>query len=171
MLFVSSVMDHNSTNFDLKWKNIWNLYLINNMKTTLMYCIQTFIDSLWERTVALLWLFYSYGNDKAISGILCRAVLSVVPDQEFSLRRKFVWKASWPIVMKNLPFLSDKQSSQESISMLWTWKMVYWRVCAVETMPSDVHSCLFRAITSKEEEMIGSCAAWTEALQRSVTTH
>ncbi len=28
-------MDHNTTNFDLKWKNIWNLYLINNMKTTL----------------------------------------------------------------------------------------------------------------------------------------
>ncbi len=36
---------------------------------------------------------------------------------------------------------------------------------------SDDRSCLFHAITSKEEEMIGSHAAWTEALQRSVTTH
>ncbi len=28
---------------------------------------------------------------------------------------------------------------------------------------SDAHSCLFRSITSKEEKMIGSRAAWTEA--------
>ncbi len=38
-------------------------------------------------------------------------------------------------------------------------------------IPSDVYSCLFRVITSKEEEMISSLAAWTDMLQRSVTTH
>ncbi len=35
---------------------------------------------------------------------------------------------------------------------------------------SDVHSCLFLTINSKDEEMIVWHAAWTEVLQRSVTT-
>ncbi len=67
----------------------------------------------------------------------------------------------------------------------------YWRLSEVETLieqlsdtqyilvswtfsfniPSDVHLCLFRAITSsKEKEMIGSRAAKT-AMIRHVTSH
>ncbi len=42
-------------------------------------------------------------------------------------------------------------------------------LCGLNKRPSDVYSCLFHAITSIEEEMIGSCATWTEVLQRSVT--
>ncbi len=38
-------------------------------------------------------------------------------------------------------------------------------------IPSDFHSCLFCAITSKMEETIGSHVAWTEAFQWSVTSH
>ncbi len=43
--------------------------------------------------------------------------------------------------------------------------------CGWYKIPPDVHSSLFCALTSKEEDKIGSRAAWTEALQRSVTTH
>ncbi len=35
-------------------------------------------------------------------------------------------------------------------------------------IPSDVHSGLFRAITSKEEEMNGSRSAWTAAICHSI---
>ncbi len=31
-------------------------------------------------------------------------------------------------------------------------------------LPSDDYSCLFRALTSEYEKVIGSRAAWTEAL-------
>ncbi len=66
--------------------------------------------------------------------------------------------------------LSDKQTRRESRLTLvdWTWKTVLTSFCGWNKIPSDVHSCLFHAITSKEEEMIGSHAAWTEALLRSI---
>ncbi len=47
-------------------------------------------------------------------------------------------------------------------------KNVYWPHW--NKILSDVNSCLFHAITSEVEEMIGSRATWTEVLQWYVTT-
>ncbi len=51
-------------------------------------------------------------------------------------------------------------------------ELILKKMVCIDVFPhtSDVHSCLFHAITSKEEEIIDSRAAWTEAL-RSVMTH
>ncbi len=80
-------------------------------------------------------------------------------------------RAIRPIIMPNLPFLSNRQIRQESRLTLVDLNLkncVLTSFCSWKKIPSDVHSCLFHAITSKEEERIDSCAAWTEALQWSI---
>ncbi len=70
--------------------------------------------------------------------------------------------------------LSGTQTRQESRLTLVDLSLknsVYWCLSAVQNkIASDVRSCLFCAMTSKEEVMIRSNAAWTEVLQRSVAT-
>ncbi len=84
---------------------------------------------------------------------------------ELTLCVEFDWQTIWPIRMQNLPFLSNKQTRQERLTSVDSnlKNGVYWP--RWNKIPSDVHSCLFHAKTGEVEEMIGSCAAWSEVLQ------
>jgi len=70
-----------------------------------------------------------------------------------TLRREFDWQASWPVITLNLPFLSNKQTRQESTLMLVYLSL---KLCVLTSfqgwkkIPSGVHSCLFHAISSKK---------------------
>ncbi len=71
------------------------------------------------------------------------------------------------VVGKNWPFagsLTDRRLMSVDLNLK---NGVYWRLSADETR----YFLMFMFISGKEEEMIGSRAAWTEALQWSVTTH
>ncbi len=81
-------------------------------------------------------------------------------------------KAIWAIIMPNLPFLSNKQTRQESRLTSVDLNLKNCLLTSFRSrnkIPSDVLSCLFCVITSKRWSMID--VAWTEVLQRSVTTH
>ncbi len=75
----------------------------------------------------------------------------------------------------NAAILSNKQIRQESRLTLVNLNLkngVYWRLSAVKIkhLLMFIHVYLIHAV-SKYEKMMGSCATWTEPLQRSVTTH
>ncbi len=79
--------------------------------------------------------------------------------------QKLNWQAVWPIIT---PFLSDKQTRQESRFTSVDLNLKNGCIDVYPRLKLDIFWCSFCAITSKVEEMIGSRATWTEALQRSV---
>ncbi len=68
--------------------------------------------------------------------------------------------------------LSDKQIRQENRLSSVDLKMVCIDVFPrLNKIRSDVHSCLFHALSKCEKTIDSRAAAWTEAIQPSVTTH
>ncbi len=79
-------------------------------------------------------------------------------DQSYRWIRHFVWQTNQTGEQINMGGL--KLEKWCVLTSFHSWNKINY----------NVHSCLFRAL-SKYEKMICSHAAWTEALQRSVTTH
>ncbi len=86
------------------------------------------------------------------------------PDMEGSFQRKHCSSKS-----DKKSELWDKNSALRDIMNLnvKNYVLISFRGC--NKIPSDVPSCLFCALSSKYEKMIGSWAAWTEALQQGVS--
>ncbi len=98
----------------------------------------------------------------------------VVELNEQTLHKEFDWQAIWPIITLNPPSSSTNKSGRRADERRWTWTWVMKteiiRVCfhGWNKIPSDVHSCLFRAL-SKCDKMIGSHAPLE--LRQFVKTH
>ncbi len=85
--------------------------------------------------------------------------------------REFDWQEIWPIITPNLPFLSDKQSKQESSLTSIDLNLkngVYWSLSTVQTRYLLMFWRLFCAVTSKEEHLLHAvlftawCVAWEQ---------